>query len=563
MADFLPFPKELVMKTIKHIGLLIGLQHLLHFRWLVSRILPNTVISLKRLLQIVAGAWVLVGLFTYFSCYALFLVLQNNWITVSLDLAAKMEFLFCLLFFSYLLTHSFQEVYIRAFSSQDYFLLRTRGQSPFAVQFAKLVDAFFLEVLLYGIPFQAGIIIAIIQAAGSYSPILWILLFWAIVLFALLCKMSLMVLLFAVNKPSFRIGSFSTRVIFFLFQLFIGAGISYAIIRYLNNRQFFSHWMQAFMEWKWDNGFLITGYVWVVLASLLLMPAVIAPVYVCNKSWDISRWNKEEQGKETNKRSFLTRFFMSPGIRSKTLNLIMKDLLLTTRGETISWEFIKKVWFSSSCMLGGFAAFSYHLTGKEQLSQGVLLLLVIISQMILAALATIAAGKVTSLDTERNWIILHFVRLENPYFLYRAKAILHFFFVFPIVCIHTFIILLFIPVSPLGSVYVLASAFCISLTLTLSFIVGSVCFPNFGWENKDQINTSLLGSISESVLFLFYDFINISFVGVKAALLYAEKISEQDFLISSLQCLLLTTAVWNVLLILILRTPVWKGWKIK
>ncbi|MDT2263513.1 hypothetical protein P7H12_07800 [Paenibacillus larvae] len=181
------------------------------------------------------------------------------------------------------------------------------------------------------------------------------------------------------------------------------------------------------MEWKWDNGFLITGYVWVVLASLLLMPAVIAPVYVCNKSWDISRWNKEEQGKETNKRSFLTRFFMSPGIRSKTLNLIMKDLLLTTRGETISWEFIKKVWFSSSCMLGGFAAFSYHLTGKEQLSQGVLLLLVIISQMILAALATIAAGKVTSLDTERNWIILHFVRLENPYFLYRAKAILHFF----------------------------------------------------------------------------------------------------------------------------------------
>ncbi|MDT2286166.1 hypothetical protein P7H17_08755 [Paenibacillus larvae] len=58
------------------------------------------------------------------------------------------------------------------------------------------------------------------------------------------------------------------------------------------------------MEWKWDNGFLITGYVWVVLASLLLMPAVIAPVYVCNKSWDISRWNKEEQGKETNKRSF-------------------------------------------------------------------------------------------------------------------------------------------------------------------------------------------------------------------------------------------------------------------
>ncbi|AQR78933.1 hypothetical protein BXP28_18415 [Paenibacillus larvae subsp. larvae] len=99
--------------------------------------------------------------------------------------------------------------------------------------------------------------------------------------------------------------------------------------------------------------------------------------------------------------------------------------------------------------------------------------------------------------------------------------------------------------------------------MTLSFIVGSVCFPNFGWENKDQINTSLLGSISESVLFLFYDFINISFVGVKAALLYAEKISEQDFLISSLQCLLLTTAVWNVLLILILRTPVWKGWKIK
>lgn len=474
-----------------------------------------------------------------------------------------MEFLFCLLFFSYLLTHSFQEVYIRAFSSQDYFLLRTRGQSPFAVQFAKLVDAFFLEVLLYGIPFQAGIIIAIIQAAGSYSPILWILLFWAIVLFALLCKMSLMVLLFAVNKPSFRIGSFSTRVIFFLFQLFIGAGISYAIIRYLNNRQFFSHWMQAFMEWKWDNGFLITGYVWLVIASLLLMPAVIAPVYICNKSWDISRWNEEEQRKETNKRSFLTRFFMSPGIRSKTLNLITKDLLLTTRGETISWEFIKKVWFSSSCMLGGFAAFSYHLTGKEHLSQGILFLLVIISQMVLAALATIAAGKVTSLDTERNWIVLHFVRLENPYFLYRAKAILHFFFVFPIVCIHSFIILLFIPVSPLGSVYVLASAFCISLTLTLSFIVGSVCFPNFGWENKDQINTSLLGSITQSVPIVFYNIINVSFVGAMAAFLYVEKISEQDFLISSLQCLLLTTAVWNVLLILILRTPVWKGWKIK
>ncbi|QHZ49498.1 hypothetical protein [Paenibacillus larvae] len=551
------------MKIIKHIGLLIRLQHLLHFRWLVSRILPNTVVSLIRLLQMVTGLWILLGLCTYLACYALFLVLQNNGVLLPVDLAPKIEFLFCLLFFFYLLTHSFQEVYIRAFSSHDYFLLRTRGQSPFAIQMAKLIDAFFLEVLLYGMPIQAGIIISSIQAAGSYSFILWIFSFGAIVLFALICKTSLMILLFALNRQSFRIGSFSMRVILFFFQLFIGAGISYTVIRYMNIHSSFSNWIQAFMEWKWDIWFLSTGYLWLALLGLLLIPTIVGPVYAWNKTWDVSRWNKKEQGEETKKLSFLTRFFMSPGIRSKTLNLIMKDLLLTTRGETISWEFIKKVWLSSSCMLGGFVAFSYHLTGKEGISQGVLLLLAIISQMVLAGFATIAAGKVTSLDTEKNWIVLHFVRLENPYFIYLAKAFLHFFFVFPIVCIHTFVIILFVPIPPLGSVYVLTSAFCISLTSTLSFIVGSVCFPNFGWENKDQINTSLLGHITESAFILVYDLINVNFVGVKAAFLYAEKINVQDFLMSSFQCLLLTTAVWNVLIIIILRTPVWKGWKIK
>lgn len=551
------------MQTIKDIGILIRLQHLLHFRWLISRILPNIVINLRMLLKIVTGLWILLGLCTYLACYAVFLILQNNGILLPADLAPKIQFLFLLLFFFYLLTHSFQEVYIRAFSSQDYFLLRTRGQSPFAIQTAKLIDAFFLEVILYGIPIQTGIMISSIQTVDSFSFILWVLPFGTIVLFALICKIFLLILLFTLNRKSFRIGSLSTRVILFFLQLFIGGVISFTIIRYMNNHLLLSNWMQAFIEWKWDIWFLSTGYVWITLLGLLLIPAAISPVWMWNKSWDVLRWNNIEQGEGTKRISILSNFFMSPRIRSKTVNLITKDLLLTTRGETISWEFIKKVWLSSSCMIGAFVAFSYNLAGKEQISQGILLLLATISQMVLATFATIAAGKVTSLDTERNWIVLHFVRLKNPYFIYRAKAILHFLFVFPIICMHSFAILLLAPILPLGSVYVLTSAFCISLTSTLSFIVSSVCFPNFGWEDKDQINTSLLGHVTESAFILIYVLINISFVGAKAAFLYAEKIAVQDFLMSSFLCLLLTTAIWNVLLILILRSPVWKGWKIK
>lgn len=107
------------------------------------------------------------------------------------------------------------------------------------------------------------------------------------------------------------------------------------------------------------------------------------------------------------------------------------------------------------------------------------------------------------------------------------------------------------------------SALCICITLTLSFILGSACFPNFSWESKDKVNTSVLGHLIENLFIRSYEVINVAFIGTKAAFLYAEKISLQDFLFSYIQVILVTTLIWSFIILIILKAPLWKGWKIK
>lgn len=548
------------MEEIKRIFTLILLQHVLHFRWIISRFNPYVVLSPKAILNTIITSSILLGIGCYFLFSIIFHLFKMNDINIPLSLMEKLFCLYYVLLFFYLIGNSFREVYIRSFFSNDYNLLKLRDLSPFSIHFAKLVDAFFLEIIILVIPFHIGMYFSITRTFNLQISLSWFLGIVSIPILALLVRMITMTCMYIFGNKTTDYFSIYTKILFFSFQLLCSGAISFTIVYYIKDRNLFNVWIHILNKWQLNSYFIYYSHTVVIVMILTLSVMVVGLLHRFKDKLELYKLNSNGNT-FSKKEGFISKLFMLEKTYSKVRSLILKDLLLLIRGENISLGFIKAGLISSSAFLGILIALSQNLSANKH--QGIFILLILIHQMILAALLTMGLGKICSLDFERNWLFIYYSKLKKPYFIYLAKGLLHFLILFSILILSTILLSCYLNSSYLGLIILFISAFCICLTGTLSFLVGSVCFPNFTWESKDQINTSFLGHVTENVFIRSYEIINISFIGVKVVFLFAGKITLSIFLFSFLKIIAITTVIWCSIIFFILKAPLWKGWKIK
>ncbi|MES5943657.1 MULTISPECIES: hypothetical protein [unclassified Bacillus cereus group] len=548
------------MEVIKRIFVLVLMQHILHFRWIISRFNPYVVLSSKKILNTIITVSILLSISYYFLLSIFIYLFKMNDINISLSLMEKLFCLYYLLMFFYLIGNSFREVYIRSFFSNDYKLLRLRNLGSFSIHFAKLVDAFFLEIIILVIPFHIGMYFSITRAFNLEIPLSWFLGIFSIPILALLVRMITMILMYIFGNKTADCFSIYTKILFLGFQLLCTGVISFTIVSYIKDRNILNAWINILSTSNFNPYFIYYSHIVMIIIILVLSLIILSLLHRYKDQLELYKLNNNDHFLP-NKGKYLSKLFMLEKTYSKVRSLILKDLLLLIRGENLSLGFIKAGLISSSAFLGILIALSQNFSANKH--QGLFILLILIHQMILAALLTMGLGKICSLDFERNWIFVYYSKLKNPYFIYWAKGLLHFLILFSVLILSTILLSIYLNSSYLGSIVLFISAFCICLTGTLSFLIGSVCFPNFTWESKDQINTSFLGHVTENIFIRSYEMINISFIGVKVVFLFAEKITLSIFLLSFLKIIAITTVIWCLIIFLILKAPLWKGWKVK
>ncbi|EKS8355346.1 hypothetical protein QC466_005206 [Bacillus cereus] len=547
------------MGKISNIFTLIFMQHILHFRWLVSRYNPYLILNKKMVLQVIITLSISLSFVFYFTFLSVFHFIQMSGITLSLSLIKKMYAIFYILLFISLVRGSFNDVYLRAFFSHDIQLLRLRNLNTFNIQFAKLVDAYFLNIIMFVLPLQIGIFYSMIKVSGLKLPFYSFCTIFGVLIFALLCRMTLLLVTYIFGKGNSN-SSLVTHSLIFVFKLLIAGFITFIVVRYFFDKHLLNVWINVLNHSDYFINVFDYWYLWLPLLTIILFLLNIFILHKYQNLFNIYKI-KDAQNENKEKGSILINIFMSEKIHSKIFNVFFKDLLLLIRGENLSLGFIKGGLIASACSLGVITAFSMNFSQDHH--QGIFIIIVLFHQIVLSGLLSAKVGKLSSIDLEKSWIILYQSRLKNPYFIYVAKFYLHFLTIFPIILFSTCILLFFIKVSFFLILCFLLSALCICITLTLSFILGSACFPNFSWESKDKVNTSVLGHLIENLFIRSYEVINVAFIGTKAAFLYAEKISLQNFLFSYIQVILITTLIWSFIILVILKAPLWKGWKIK
>ncbi|MEK4502818.1 hypothetical protein [Bacillus sp. FSL R12-0069] len=547
------------MGKIRNIFTLIFIQHILHFRWLVSRYNPYLILNKRMVLQVIVTLSISLSLVFYFTFLSVFHFLQTTGITLSLSLIKKMYVIFYILLFISLIRGSFNEVYLRAFFSHDVQLLRLRNTKTFNIQFAKLVDAYFLNIIIFVLPLQVGIFYSMIKVSGLKMPFYSFCTIFGIIIFALICRMTLLLVTYIFGKGNSN-SSLVTNTLIFVFKVLIAGLTAFVAVRYFFDKHLLNVWINVLNHSDYFSNVFDYWYRWLPLLTIILF---IFNIFILRKKENDFNIYKMMDSKIRNKEKglILINIFMSEKIHSKIFNVFVKDLLLLIRGENLSLGFIKGGLITSACSLGVITAFSMNFSHDHH--QGIFIIIILFHQMILSGLLSAQVGKLSSIELEKNWIILYQSRLKNPYFIYVAKCYLHFLTIFPIILFSTCILLFFIKISFFLILCVLLSAFCVCIVVTLSFILGSVCFPNFRWESKDKVNTSVLGHLTENIFIRSYEVINIAFIGTKSAFLYAKKILLQDFLFSYIQLILVTTSIWSVIILIILKAPLWKGWKVK
>lgn len=547
------------MSKVNNIFTIIFMQHILHFRWLVSRYNPYAVLNKKMVLQIIITLSIVFGFVFYFTFLSIFHFVQISGITLSVSLMKKMYAIFYILLFISLIKGSFNDVYLRAFFSHDIQLLKLRNLSTFNIQFSKLIDTYFLNILIFVLPLHSGMFYAMIKISGVKMSWYSFCTIFGVVIFALFFRMTILLLTYIFGKGNSN-SSIVTSSFIFLFKLLIFGCITFIVVRYFFDRNLLNVWINVLNQSDYFINFFDYWYQWL---PILIIVSLVFNIFLLRKyecHFNVYKI-EDKQIKDKKKDSIFTELFISEKVYSKVLNIFFKDLLLLIRGESLSLGFIKGGLIASACSLGVITAFSMSFSQEHH--QGIFIIIVLSHQIVLAGLLSAKIGKLSSIDLEKSWIVLYQARLKNPYFIYIAKFHLHFLTIFPIILISTFILLFFIKVSFFLIVCFLLSALCICLTVTLSFILGSACFPDFNWESKDKVNTSILGHLTENLFIRSYEVINIAFIGTKVAFLYAGKIEIQDFLYSYIQVILITTLIWNVIILIILRAPLWKGWKFK
>ncbi|MFB1052279.1 hypothetical protein [Paraliobacillus sp. JSM ZJ581] len=532
--------------------------HLLHFRWLVNRINPYLVLDKRTVsLSIISTAFFLIPI-SYIFFLILFNISKNFGIDFSsTHIASNVYFLYYILLINYLIFSSFKEGYVRVFKSPDYHFLKLHKVKVNYILYAKLIDAFFLGIVIFILPLNIGFYFSFVKSFKNDLPISALIMIIPIIFFALLLRVLIMVFINILdNKPI--ISSVIGKFFIFISTIFIGwltsnllinkSTIGYEnAIELLNRLQINS----AFFSVK--GIFLLTVVTLVILLINLLILKRVEKF--------IDKQRLEGSGKFKKNKLVLKHLIINSKSKSRVLNILYKDLILLFRGERLLGTFIKISFVLSGFSIGLVFTLSKDFYNRYQI--GVIILIILVFQLFLANIISASMGKVSSIESERDWLTLYYPNLEKPHFIYIAKFILQFFICFFGVLFSTILLFFLSDFSIMIFISMIISAVCICLISVLSFILGSASFPNFHWESEEKINTSILGHIIQSIFTGLYGLINFTIIATNTSYLYAKKITLDTFLNEYIYINLVLTFVFGILIIIILQAPLWKGWKIK
>lgn len=547
------------MREMKRICSIILLQHLLHFRWFVNRIYPNLFISKVFIKMLIINLPIFIFILSFIVFFVVFNFITSNDINISLIIGERIFIFYYLLLLIYFVRNSFDEAYTRAFHSKDYYYLRLQNVSPFTLQVAKMIDAYFLEIVLYVFPIHLGLTLSFIISFNIVALWGWITVFLLVVMLSLSIRGLFMVILFWVDNHNILKRKGYVDIFGIIFMFFVGWFASFSLVQYITNTDFIFTIMNKII-----NTFRLGGNpfkkIWFIGGTITIIIFVSNFTYLYFFQKIIDKYRIGLRVKEKRKIGKLEQGLFSQKSTAKFIPIFTKDLILLFRGEYISIGFIKANFVFFSFFLGVISALSFELYESKYI--GVICLMIIVYQMVSNELITQSISKISSIDQERDWLKFYYPHMNNPYFVYISKFILQFSISFGTLLISTIVILLFIKVSFNIILLLLLSSFCVTLISSLSFLVGNACFPNFRWETQDQINTSIPGYITENIFIRIYQVIIISFLGAYVAFLYAEKITISNFILNSLITFSISTLIWALIIFLTLRAPLWKGWKL-
>ncbi|WP_018665027.1 hypothetical protein [Heyndrickxia acidiproducens] len=543
------------MKEFKKIFSLILLQHLLHYRWFVNRIYPGFVMGKRFAIISIVNLAIGIFIISFITAYSFFKIISNN-VGISTITGEKIFIIYYILLFIYLMRNSFNEAYIRAFHSKDYYYLRLQKVSPITLQVAKIIDAFFLEIVLFILPIHLGITAPFIIVFHGIELWGWTTVFILVVILSLFLRGLFMIILYLIDNHKLQNRKTYSVVGKIVLWMIYGWFVSFSIMQYILNKEMLLSMASTILNIRMDEP-LHNTWVFGGGLAIFLVSAILSFFYMYQKR--IDRYRIEAKVIEKRKIYKIENALFRFKMKSKWVSLFLKDLLLLIRGEYISSGFLKANLVFFSFFLGAMSALSIHY--NDGTKTGIVCMIIIVYQLISNELITQSISKISSIDQERNWLKFYYTHMNNPYFIYFSKLLLLFTISFCTLLISTIIILIIIRASLSIILLFLLSTFCISFISSMSFLVGNACFPNFKWETEDQINTSIPGYITENIFSKVFQIIIISISGTNTVFLFAQKITIQDFIVNNIELFTISTLIWAIILFFILRAPLWKGWK--
>ncbi|WP_324698899.1 hypothetical protein [Geobacillus icigianus] len=544
---------------------LIKMQHILHFRWIVNQMNPYIVVTKRKLLSFFLIIPFAIGMIIYFFLKGLFyLMLSNDFQPTKEQVEVTLSFLYLALFWR-LLTHSYREVFLRAFYSNDYKFLTIHNNDMISIRLAKLVDAFFLNIIFFTLPFFVGASLAFNHVfIGYHIHIMYYILDTFLVIgLALITRMLIMSLsgLLKQQKSS-KARSWFVSLPFYFVRLGITALVGYFSFYIIYNSSAMKTIIKKFQSFEWFTGLITSLYFptnWVLQG--LYIPFIILLLFgIYVLLWIHKKFKGAILGTDSIQRgNFTIPNLLFKKTNSKLGNLFYKDLLLLVRNRELVLPQLRLFLTLAALFLGISLAVSE--LGWFRID-AVSFSTIVVFQLLVTAFAGNMVTRVTSIDAEGKMIKVLLIHLKNPFKLFQAKFILHFLFLLLI----NFMVSLIFTIAIKANVKVITFGFVslllISIVSSLSFLVANVIFPRFDWEDESRIGTSDKANILESIILRIYELINITVFGTSGAFLYAHRLNEQTFFQYSIGCILLTSLSWSVILLIVMRYPWWKGWKI-
>ncbi|MGG3573692.1 hypothetical protein ABES80_14605 [Bacillus gobiensis] len=557
------------MKGINIVSLVL-MQHILHFRWIVSQFNPYLLVTKRNLFTFFLIVPIVIGIIIYFFSKAIFYLILSNGFKPTEEILTTSFSLFYFILFWRSVTHSYREVLLRAFFSKDYKLLQMHYNNLVIIRLAKLVDVYFLGFIFFTFPFFIGVSLAFnhVFDGDHIAVVYYTLNIVLLMILALLTRMMTMSISVLLGKTASKKSKNLTLSLVFYFLKLMGLIIvGYVMFKSIYNKSEFGllfDQLKSFQSFQWLINFLTSPFLptnWTLYGLYIQQGTLIflglCGVVILHIRFQFSFFNKVDDYSQTTKVLIFGKLFGNA--KSTFSNLVYKDILLLSRNYVLVLPQLKVLLYIIMLLFGTSLAISEIGWFKVE---AISFSSIFVVQLLVSTFAGNMVTRVTSVDSEGKMIKTLLVHLEKPFKLFLAKGILHSLFLAIINFLISVIFFIAIQASVKVVVFSIISLILISIVSSLSFLTGSVIYPRFDWDDESRIGTSSKANLLESIILRIYELLNITIMSTIGVFLYSQRLSENEFLQYSVGCIFATSLLWTVILVFVLRYPWWKGWKV-